>query len=223
MTPLPVVPFVIKCQFEGKLGDDTNVTTRFFLRYTGPSPTNAQATTFAQSLYTTWDAHLKAMHNPQFTFLQAVATDLSSTSGGTGIWAHSDAGVRAGTGLTAGACAMINLLINRRYRGGKPRMYFPAGSETDLATPQTWLTEFITGMNTAWTNVQTDLFGTAWTGATIAAQCNVSYYEGYLTPTILPSGAAKNHLQKRTTPLVDDIASFNTHLRVTSQRRRNTS
>jgi hypothetical protein len=100
---------------------------------------------------------------------------------------------------------IFNMHISRRYRGGKPRVYFPLGSATDMADPQHWTAAFLTSAGNAFNAVNNAL--QAFTSPTIntPALANVSYYSG---------GSL------RSAPVVDLVSTTSANSIPGSQRRR---
>jgi hypothetical protein len=48
---------------------------------------------------------------------------------------------------------VINHKINRSYRGGKPRNYMPAGTDTDTTNGRQWVSGFPAAVLSAWNNL----------------------------------------------------------------------
>lgn len=221
MPALPDVPNVVRIQWRWTSSADTDVLCRAYYLYSGTAPTSAQMATFAQTAYTAMTTDLKAYWHPDVLLTECIATDLSGASAGTGSYTSSTAGTLTGTELPAGAAALINLTVGRRYRGGKPRMYLPLGSSAEMATTQTWSTGFVTNTTTDFGDLLPALQAAPWSGGTIVSQVNVSYYEGF-TAFETPSGRYKNISKLRTGgPVIDTILSAATNTRIASQRRRN--
>lgn len=146
--------------------------------------------------------------------------DLSSSSGALGIHSEVAAGSRTGDEGPGSLCVLTNYLITRRYRGGKPRSYWPWGVAQDLSTQQTWDSTLLNAVSTGLAGLFSSVIGLEEGTTTITDHVNVSYYAGFHVITT-PSGRMKNVSTLRTTPVVDTIVSFGTPARPASQRRRN--
>lgn len=220
MPALPDVPNVLRVDLQWTVGGDLDVITRMFFSYSGGAPSAADCVTIAASVYTD-AAAMKALWESGTDLIGVKVTDLSSATGGVG--EHSQ--VTSGTGATASmpgsVAVLVNYVITRRYRGGKPRSYLPFGSEADIATRQTWVGTFVTAVNSALATYFAAVIGTTGGGTTISQHVNVSYYDGFTVVVNPITGRSKNVSKPRTTPLVDTISSFATSSRPGSQRRRN--
>lgn len=164
---------------------------------------------------------MKTLWEPGTLLTGVKVTDLSSSSGGVGEHSQSTAGTGNVASLPGGTSVLVNYLINRRYRGGKPRSYFPWGSETEMATRQSWVGTFITDCTSALTTYFAAVIGLVVGGTTLTSHVNVSYYEGFTVVTNPVTGRSRNVPKLRTTPVVDDILSWSVSAKPGSQRRRN--
>lgn len=220
MPALAPVPNVLRADLQWTVGGDLDVATRLFFRYSGGPPNSSDCVTLAASIYTA-AAAMHALWEPGTDLTGVKVTDLSSNTSGVG--EHSQ--VTSGSGSTASmpgsVSVLVNYLINRRYRGGKPRSYLPFGSEIDIATRQTWTAAFVTSVNSALSTFFSAVIGTTGGSTDITSHVNVSYYEGFLVETNPVTGRTKNVAKPRPVPVVDDILSWQTSSRPGSQRRRN--
>lgn len=220
MPALPTVANVLRADLQWTVGGDLDVITRLFFEYSGGPPNAADCVTLAAAIYS-HAAAMASLWESQTDLIGVRVTDLSSSTGGVG--EHSQ--VTSGTGPTASmpgsVTALVNYVITRRYRGGKPRSYFPFGSETDIATRQTWAGTFVTSVNSALATFFAAVIGTVGGGTTITQHVNVSYYSGFTAVTNPITGRTKDIAKPRTTPIVDQILSFAMSSRPGSQRRRN--
>lgn len=222
MPALPPVSKVLKCQWFGTLQDDPNVVGKFYLSYSGTAPTSGDLNTLAAVILTSWATNMAPAVNSNYVTTSAEITDLTSPTAASGSAAGSHAGTRSGATLSAGVCAVVNHLIGRRYRGGKPRSMIWAGVETDLQTVGTWKTSFITAMETAWSGFVADVVSAPWGGGGTLDPVNVSYYEGF-TAVQNPVTLRWRNVPKLRTggPVTDAIFADTVRAALGSQRRRN--
>lgn len=220
MPPLPPVLNVLRIDLITSVGEDTDITTRLHFRFTGAEPSVSDCLAIAGDVATAWSSDMKPL---MFTGNELTAirvTDLSSDTASDATLPESIAGTRSGSFLPAGACLLANYLISRRYRGGKPRSYWPFGVQGDMQDGQKWTSGFLTSCGTdipaflavvgAITQGSTDLDG----------PCNVSYYSGF---TSVQNPVTKRWRQVNTlrgTPLVDTINSAVPATKIAYQRRR---
>jgi hypothetical protein len=220
MPALPNVANVLRADVLWTIGADSSASTRQFFRYSGGAPNSTDATAYAADIYGLVAAMIGLYTST--TVLSGVrVTDLSSASGGQGVHAQATAGNR-GTGELPGAtCVLVNELISRRYRGGKPRSYWPFGAQTDLNTPQTWSSTLLTTVDSDLATFYAGVIGLAEGSSTITDHVNVSYYNGFTVVTNPVTHRSRNVPTLRTTPVVDVITSFGAATRIAAQRRRN--
>lgn len=221
MPALPNVPKVLKLTLHSTLQDDLNVMNRVYIEYSGSAPDNGQLDTLCGVAATSWGTHMLPNISPNGVQTQIEAVDLTTTSSATGSATGAGAGTRSGPTLTAAPSIVLNGLIARRYRGGKPKMFLWAGVETDIQTVGTWKSSFATAVAGAYNAWVGDVTAAAWSGGGTLAEVNVSYYEGFTVVTNPVTGRARNVPTVRVTPLVDEITARVALIRIGSQRRRN--
>lgn len=220
MPALPNVNRVIRVQLLMNVGSDLASQNRFYVQYSGTPPTVANLNTWLTTMVTHWTTRIAPLCTPTVVLVGIEATDLTSTSSAQGFVSASVPGTRAGQGLPAATAVVISQHIARRYRGGKPRVYLPAGAGPDLLTLQTWTAAFISAVAAGWTNFMADIQGDfvpAGAGPTIV---NVSFFQGFTNKTF-PSGRTRPVPTPRATPVIDAVTSFTVNGKMASQRRRN--
>jgi hypothetical protein len=220
MPPLPEVPNVLRVDWQWSDAADNNVSTREFYRYSGGPPTSTDCVALAADIYSFQAANL-AFWGEDTQLIGTKVTDLSSSSGGVGEHAQVTAGAGTGPPLSAGTAVLVNYVLSRRYRGGKPRAYFPIFGAGDLDTRQSWLGSVVSAFNSALATYFAGVIGSTAGSTTLTQHVNISYYDGFTVVTSPTTGRARNVPKPRTTPLVDNILSFATSTRPASQRRRN--
>jgi hypothetical protein len=203
-----------------QMNADNDVINRFFMQYSGTAPIAAELDTLANAIITHWTADLAPLHSVDVQLFNAVLEDLSSPTAAVGASNTSSVGTRTGGVLGAGVAAVMKEAINRRYRGGHPRVYLPAGVTSDLQTMRTWTSSFITNLGVGWSSFISDIGGSVWSGGGTLLPVNVSYYTGFTNHTF-PSGRVRPVPNVRSTPIIDVIQGFETNGILGSQRRRN--
>lgn len=220
MPPLPTVPNVLRADLQYNDGSDLSVAARHFFRYSGAPPTSADALTLAADIYGAMASHA-GLWDTFSSLAGCKVTDLSSSTGGVGEHAQVTIGTRPNTPLPGGTAVVVNYVIARRYRGGKPRNYMPWFVADDLQPRQLWFAEAVNDATTALAAFFPAVIGLVSGGTTITAHVNVSYYSGFTAVQNPITGRWRNVPKLRTTPLVDDILSWSVSSRPGSQRRRN--
>jgi hypothetical protein len=222
MPPLPSVPNVTKSLFFFNDVDGHVAQIHLFHRYTGSAPTVTDCTAFATQLAGQMHTlFATANFSPNATFQQVQTIDLSSPAGASG--ADTNATIGGGAAAeTAQNCALVNMHIHRRYRGGKPKAFMPflsrvaVNNEYQLTvTAQGNVLSTFNNMCIA--GVVTLPFtsgATTWQTA-----CNVSYYQGFTNYT-KPSGRESSKPTLRINPLVDDVYAITVPFQLHTQRRR---
>lgn len=221
MPALPAVPKTLKLSLNYTYQSDTSAGSRIFITYAGGSPTSAQLSTFCTAVRTAWNANLAGLHQGNVILTSVFAEDLNSSSGAIGLDNTPVSGTRAGGGVPAGTCLMIQHLIARRYRGGKPKSFLPFGVASDLNTAQTWTAAFVNACITGWTNFIAAVIAAPWAAGGPLTQSNVSYYSGFTVVTNPITHRARNVPTLRGTPVIDTVTAFNVETGIASQRRRN--
>lgn len=220
MPALPNVPNVLRADLLWSDAADIDVSTRKFFRYSGGPPNSTDCVNFAATIYGAMSGH-NALWGTDTDLTGVRVTDLSSASGGQGVHAQSTAGGNSSAPLAGGTAVLVNDVIGRRYRGGKPRSYLPWFTADDLATRQTWIAGSVTAADSALAAFYAAVIGAVEGSTTITQHVNISYYDGFTVVTSPTTGRARNVPKLRTVPVVDAILSFSTSVRPASQRRRN--
>ncbi len=218
MPPLPAVPNVIKASLEWSISSDVNAQTGLFFEYSGSPPNNAACSAFAGDVYAAFAAN-NGDWDHDTSLIGCEVIDLSSVSGGVGIHSGSVPGSLSSP-ISGSSSVLANYLIARRYRGGRPRSYFPFGDASVVGNRQTWEATFITGVTSHLAGAFAAVIGSTSGGTTINNHVNVSYYDGFTVVTSPTTGRARNVPRLRTTPLVDTIVGFNVSTSIANQRRR---
>jgi hypothetical protein len=123
--------------------------------------------------------------------------------------------------MAAGVAFLFNFQIARRYRGGKPRVYWPAPNADNLTDEQTWGGTIVTSMHSAIVAVVAALVGAPPGTTTVTGQVNVSYYQGNTVVIDPITGRARNVSNVRPTPQTDSVVGIVANVKPASQRKRN--
>lgn len=211
---------VLKLLLHWQVGADLNVSTRLFNQYTGSPPSSNALLTWLGQVNTAANANLVPLLGPGNLYKGSSVQDLTSVTSGQASAPASNGGTRTGGILPASACVLFNVNIARRYRGGKPRYYFPWGVTQDLATEQQWTSTFTalcnTNMNAFLAAIQVPVGS-----ATVTNTVNVSFYSGvhsYIDPG---NGRGYNKPIPRVgQAVIDTVVGRTVNPFVGSQRRR---
>ena len=213
MPPLPVVPNVIKLILSSTRADSP-VENILHMAYSGAVPDSATLESWLTSDFISpWETLVIAEGGTDCTNVSVEAIDLSSDTGGSAFVANTAQGTRTGDVAPASACVISSWEIDRRYRGGHPRTYWPFGTAGTYETgsAKLWDSGFIADVQTKLETFVAGIQGTTTSGTTFTTLVNVSYVDKNLNPT--PP-------YRRTTPQVDAITSLIARQRICSQRRR---
>jgi hypothetical protein len=222
MGALPPVNKVCRIDLHHKIGNDTNVMNRFFLRYSG-TLSQGDAQTWVGTIRSQYQAagHPLALMTQDVFLNRTVLTDLSSNTSPQAEDDNIPQGPLSPPAVPAAVAMVIKFRIARRYRGGHNRIYVPGLPAVSLTSPNTWSNSSLTNMVGAW---QAFVLACE-TGAPVAAgtidQVTVSYFQGFTNVTF-PSGRTRPVPKLRTTPpVVDSVIAINGNGKTGSQRRRN--
>lgn len=223
MPPLPSPGNVIKCEMIFDLDGKTGPGSRFFLSYTGGPPTATGLNNLAAALGTYTTADLESLMNTTVSLATTKCTDLSSSTGAIGTAAPGVTGTRTGSGLPLNACVVIDYVISRRYRGGKPRGYWPFGVVADMVGNDTWSSTLITQVNSGFGSFMASVLAFTLATCTLQQHVNVSWYEGFTNYTGSGGRAKVRNSLRSGGPVVDNVSTHSTRTVVGSQRRRLTA
>ena len=221
MPPLPAAAQTVKVTVNFQYGNDTSCLCRFYIHYTGTAPTGAQLNTFAGAIVTAWNTNILPLSNANFIGQSVACVDLNNNLGAVGGAVGPGTGTRAGVSIPGGAAFMIQFLILRRYRGGKPKIFLPVGVGGDLATGLAWTQAFQTSVTNGWLAFIAAVVAAPWTGGGTLSHINLSYYSGFTVVTNPRTGRARNVPTLRGTPVQDSVVAYGIEAGVASQRRRN--
>jgi len=199
--------------------DGYDAGSRFYLSYSGASPTSGNCATLASDIASSWSSELADQICEDYALTEVDVLDIASVSGNFGHWTGSESATRSGTALPAQSAMNVEFDIGRRYRGGKPRMFLPPGVTSDTLDAGHWGSAYIGSVNT---NIAA--FFSAIEALSIGAvgtlqHVNLSYYSGFKN---LPNSSGRERAVPtyRASALVDPITGYSAKGLIGSQRRR---
>jgi len=218
---LPLVPSVVRLVFKWTVGQDLSCFNILHWKYSGGPPDNSACVLIAQTVDGQVAAGLTLSQHPSVILTEVTCTDLASKSGGFGQFLANRPGTAGGGPLPANTAVLVNYGIQRRYRGGKPRTYWPMGTDTDLQDPQTWTAAARANFLTHHNATVNGISNIAYAGGNLSQQVSVSYVDHHVwDQNNPPSGPWKSHPVYRDTGLVDVLTSHTINPSVGTMRRR---
>jgi len=183
----------------------TPVHSHVFMHDTTGTASTTDLTTLAGAVASGWATNLNQYQPSSFSLAKITVDDLGTPSTLPGIVTPNAAGGLSGSALTAETCVLINLIIGRRYRGGKPRLYWPLGASVDLNDPQHWTSSWVGLVQPKVNAFFANLLSAPYGAVTLDHIANVSYYSNKVL---------------RPTPIWDPVLAYVVNLQPGSQRRR---
>lgn len=178
--PLPDTPCV-RVRMDFTQADGFTGGIRFFESYSGSAPTAGDCTTLAGDIATAYATNVLNWVNDDWSLTEIDVLDIASDSGLSGQWTGTETGGRSGTPLPAQVATNVEFNIARRYRGGKPRMFWPPSVTGDLANPSNYDGTFLAGIGSATSAFFATIAGLSIGAMGTLAHVNLSYYSGYET------------------------------------------
>jgi len=199
--------------------DDALAGSRFFLSYAGAAPTAGNCAAIATDVAAAWATHMAPLIIANYSLTEVDVIDIASYTGASGQWTGSNAGGDEGTPIASQVATNVEFGIARRYRGGKPRMFFPPPSIAAKLNDGTWTTTFVGEVNTAVAAFFTEIEAISVGAVGALAHVNLSYYSGFTNHTNT-SGRERAVPTYRTAALVDTVNGYSCKARMGSQKRR---
>lgn len=221
MPPLPDIAGVVRLELQfSNVGGDLDVKNRSFWEYSGGPATDAQIVTWLDAVSGGFTGHCVGLMGDQWELIGLEGTDLSSPTAAAGAIAASATGDRAGGALPVGTATLVNYLVARRYRGGKPRGYLPFGLDSDLSSPRVWSSAFLAAVLSDWGSFLGVIEAAAIAGGANNQQVNISYYSGFTAVENPLTGRYRNVPKLRVAPVTDIVTGFSVNPILGSQRKR---
>ena len=219
MPALPATPTgVVRSFLHHEASTDLDIHCRFDLAYEDGPPNTAQLASIAAAVSGAWGTHLASYLTSAEALYDVACADLANPDTINGRYTTPVDGTRSGTQNPNQVCAVLSFQPDRKYRGGKPKIFLPYLVAGDQSTPVLWTSGTISALATAWTAFIDELTGTTVGGCLLGQQVCVSYYG----PPTVPATKGRQRLvsTQRTTPLVKNILSTTGLISIGSQRRR---
>jgi len=222
MPALPFVPNVLKAVETYAIGSNGSAATVTHWQYSGSAPTAANLAGFAADWQAQVSAQLKFLMNDNNQWTGITLTDLASSSGKQGSNTTPVTGTLTGALLPGSTALLMNHQVGTRYRGGKPRTYFPWGDEGKQAGSSLWASGFTSLCSTNYAAAVTAFTGATAGSTTIVGPCAVSYYSGFTVEISPSTGRARNVPKLRAGgPVVYPIITSTPRAQYATIRRRN--
>lgn len=210
MAPLPPIQNVLRIRLTGVMATN-NWASIQYARFQGAPPTAADLGTVAASLRTAWQNAIAQLCFTDRSLRVIEVIDLSSDTSASAVNTGNTLGTRAGSPLPNNVAMVASYKIARRYRGGHPRTYWPAGVIADVTSGNLWTQTFLTLANTG---------APAWVGNVNAIVLGGSPLQHGVVSYFERDPANPGHSKPRTSPLFFSTQSVVVHTRVDTMRRR---
>lgn len=218
VVPLPDVPCV-RARLLYTQSDSYDAGSRFYLSYTGSAPTAANCATLASDIAAAWETSMAGQFTAEWALTEVDVLDIASDTGLSGDWTGSHSGTNGGTSMPAQSATNCEFQIARRYRGGKPRMFWPPASTAQQADAGHWSSGYISGCGTAIGNFFAAIEALDVGAMGTLQHVNLSYYKGF-TNLMNSSGRERAVPTYRNTALHDNVTGYAVKALIGSQRRR---
>lgn len=221
MPELPAVSSVLRYRLTWTQEGDTMAQTIHYYQYSGGPPSSANLATMAAAAVSAADTAFSGLMTASQGMTECEITDLSGPGYAQGSGGTPWVGTVSDERLSPGTAALVNHIIGRRYRGGKPRSYLPIGTAADVTTSGLWSSGALSSFAGSWGGWVAAVKASG-SGCTVTQIVNVSYYDGFTVVTSPTTGRARNVPKLRSGgPVVDVINAHDVPANIASQRRRN--
>lgn len=216
--PLPESP-VLKVRLDLTNGDSFLAGNRFYIGYAGSAPTPGNCTTIAAGVEAAWVANIAPLTHNDWALTEVDVLDITTLTGSSGQWTGTESGGLGDSLLPASAAVNVEFDIARRYRGGKPRIFFCPPGGGQMLDAGHWTSATVTAWNTGVTAFFAAI--AALDVGTVGAlnHVNLSFYKGFTNITN-SSGRTRAVPTYRDSALVEAVESYSTKAEIGSQRRR---
>lgn len=219
--PLPDTP-ALRARFIWSNMDGTQLGTRMFFSYPGAAPDGDDLNTLASDIEGAYSAHLSSLVPNNLALTEIDILDIATADGNSGSWIGDLTGGDAHP-YTLSQCAFnVQYKIARRYRGGKPRGYWPFGGTNELLNSFQWEAAFVAEVQTQFPAFVAAVNAISAGPITGLVHINLSYKSGF-------ENVANSSHREHAVPLYksvathDNITGYLAKQEIASQRRRRTS
>lgn len=222
MPALANVQYGARVEMKWQTGSSPMGGVRLFFQYSPANPPAADLQTWVNHISQQWGAWMAPLQHQNQSLVSVVAVDLNNANGNEAAWTGSVAGGRSGSELPVDNAVLVNYQIGTRYRGGKPRTYWPLGVDTDVANGRSWSGAFQTTFNTAFGDFLNGIVG-HFGGTIFGPQLCVHYYKGHeqnTTGSIWDPAYKPLPYPPGTNAPTDLVLGWTMALPISSQRRR---
>lgn len=219
--PLPTPTGVIRFTCKHSLATTQLYGVQFDVGYTGGPPVTSTLSALASLVRASYNSSLAALLPSAWSLQEVTAQDLANPSTVEGIDTTVINGARSGTSALDSKSAVLIYFPDRRYRGSRPKGFWPWGVDSDLGSGKTWATAFKTEVDGDWSAFIGGVEGHSAGGTTLTSHVCVSYISGpYRVVTSPTTGRGRNVGTVRDPPLVMAVLSTALSTKVGTQRRR---
>jgi hypothetical protein len=190
------------------------------MEYSGAAPLSANCTSYASIVSAAFGSNLEGYLCSPFTLASVQVTDIASSTGAFGEETTPVDGSLSGFNVPMNCCVLINHSINRRYRGGKPRSYWPLGGRSHVSGDNSWDSGFVGDVQAGYNAFVAAISAVTEGACTFVAPINVSYYEGFTEVAYGTPTKYRRTPTLRSSPVTDLITGSTVRAKVGSQRRR---
>jgi len=209
----------VRARLDYTQGDTFLAGSRFYLSYSGGTPTAGNCSTLATDIGNAWNTNLASLVTSEFGLAEVDVLDITTDTGASGQALVNFPGTRSGTGLPAQCAMNVEFGIARRYRGGKPRMFLPGGTQGDLLNPGKFGAAYIGDVQTGFAAFFAEIEALSIGSMGTLTHVNLSYYKGFTNLTN-SSGRERAVPKYRDTAVVDTVNGYFPKAVIGSQRRR---
>lgn len=218
--PEPTPTGVVSCRLVHGFVSGTQVGSTFRLAYSGGPPSSADLATIAGLVNTAWADNLPPFLATFFTLSETQCRDLANPGTTIGNSVSGTPGTRAGQVSDISRCAVQFFRPDRTYRGARPKMFLPYGTDDDSSGGNSWSAAFVTDLQLALNAFYAALVGEVAGTTHLGTPVCVSYFHGFTVTTSPTTGRARNTPTPRTPPLVVASLGIEVDARYGTQRRR---
>ena len=222
----PSYPGVVRVDLGFNLGPaNQKCGSHFYLTYHGGPPSNADCDGIATAISGVWGTDFASFLDANAVLLQVKVTDLSSDTAAQGVALVNVAGTAGANQPGLETCTLISFHINRRYRGGKPRIYLPIGTTASMVAGDfSWDSTYTAAVDAAWSTFMVAVLAVTVGSTVFDNHVSISLVQGVLEPTTLSSGRVKQDNKYRAASIPPDVITAHaTSSIIAVQRRRRTS